>query len=430
MYFAITLSLSVLFFTVAPLAHAAFTCPPMPTAVTGVNRDIKSDISASVGSLGKVKLGEIGIKTEIEAKNLFAKYPNVDKLLALQTMSATYCDMLKNTTAITDVEKLDRWERFQDKVLDLRSSPPKGPQGKAQPSVGTAAVAKLTPIEARTELGKLSLSYTPRDFVQSAKMGDLTAVNLFLTAGMDPNSTPGRSPTALMEASSNGHTKIVAALVTAGADVKKSYSIDTALSLAASNGHVDILRVLIGKGTDVEAINNAFIDAAGHRRLDAMRLLVERGAEVKKRGVLGLTFLMQRSGGLPKEEGEHDGEVSRLVKFLLDLGADPNGKDPHGWTPLLAAAYGPYPSAIRLLLDRGAAINAKCDCPNTGYGGSTALMLAAQRDGLASVVALLGKGADVSQRNDKGETALTVAENSRSEKAKRIADLIKGSKAQ
>ena len=89
MYVAITFTLSVLFLTAAPLVHAAFTCPPMPIAVTSVNRDIKSDISASVGSLGKVKVGEIGIKTEIEAKNLFAKYPNVDKLFALQTMSAT-----------------------------------------------------------------------------------------------------------------------------------------------------------------------------------------------------------------------------------------------------------------------------------------------------------------------------------------------------
>ena len=443
MYLAITLALSVLYLTTAPFAYAAFNCPPMPTAVTSVNKDIKSDISASVGSLGRVKVGEIGIKTEIEAKNLFAKYPNVDKLLALQTMSATYCDMLKNTTAISELEKIERWERFQDKVLDLRSNPPTAPKGQSQPSttVAAGAAAKLTPLAARVELGKISLQYSPEDFVRSAKMGDLAAVNLFLTAGMDPNATTGSSPnsigedigqTALMAAASKGHSKIVVALLTAGADVKKSNSTHTALSLAASAGYVDILRVLIGKRTDVDAINDAFIDAAGSRRLDAMRLLVERGAEVKKVGSRALIFLMSRGGGSVNGEGEHDREVSELVKVLLDQGAAPNGKDQHGWTPLLAAAYGRYPSAIRLLLEKGAVVNEKCDCPDTGYGGSTALMLAVNRGALASVEALLSKGADVNQRNDKGETALTMAETnvSNGDKALGIVNLIKASRAQ
>lgn len=124
MYQATKLIMCIFFFTLAFESHAAFTCPPMPAALTNVNRDIRSDISASIGSLGKVKAGEIAVKTEIEAKNLFGKYPNVDKLLALQTMSATYCEMLKNTTAMPEMEKIARWEKFQDKVLDIRANPP------------------------------------------------------------------------------------------------------------------------------------------------------------------------------------------------------------------------------------------------------------------------------------------------------------------
>ena len=101
-------SILALLGVVSAPALAAFTCPPMPAAVTSVSTDIKSDISASIGGLGKIKVGEIAIKTETAAKNLFAKYPNVDKMLALQTMSATYCDMLKSTTALREVEKLRR----------------------------------------------------------------------------------------------------------------------------------------------------------------------------------------------------------------------------------------------------------------------------------------------------------------------------------
>ena len=140
-----------------------------------------------------------------------------------------------------------------------------------------SVISNQSPAAARIELSKMSLQYTPGDFVARAKMGDLTAVKLFLIAGMDPNATTGESPnsigddkgqTALMSADSEGHTQIVAALVNAGADVKKSNSIFTASSLAASGGHIDSLRVLIDKGTDVEAINDAFVDTVGTRQQD------------------------------------------------------------------------------------------------------------------------------------------------------------------
>lgn len=105
----------------ASYSFAAITCPPMPAAITEVNRDVSTYIKASAASLGKIKAGEVATKTEVTAKNLFEKYPNVDKLLALQTMAATYCAMLRDTTSLSDKEKLDRWERFQEKILNLQS---------------------------------------------------------------------------------------------------------------------------------------------------------------------------------------------------------------------------------------------------------------------------------------------------------------------
>lgn len=111
---------------VTPTSLAKISCPPMPQAVTQVNRDVKSEISASVASLGRVKAGEIGTKTEVAASNLFSKYPNVDKLLALQTMASTYCTMLQSSS-LPDSERIDRWERFQEKVLQLQTSPQLAP---------------------------------------------------------------------------------------------------------------------------------------------------------------------------------------------------------------------------------------------------------------------------------------------------------------
>jgi hypothetical protein len=107
----------------ASLAKDAFECPSMPAALTQINRNVKSDISASVGSLGKVKAGEVGVKTEIEAQSLLSKYPNADRIVVLQTMAATYCTMLRSSS-LDDKEKLDRWERFQDRNLGLQANPP------------------------------------------------------------------------------------------------------------------------------------------------------------------------------------------------------------------------------------------------------------------------------------------------------------------
>lgn len=36
-------------------------------------------------------------------------------------MSSTYCDLINSANSITDLEKIDRWEKFQNKVLDLES---------------------------------------------------------------------------------------------------------------------------------------------------------------------------------------------------------------------------------------------------------------------------------------------------------------------
>lgn len=45
---------------------------------------------------------------------------------------------------------------------------------------------------------------------------------------------------------------------------------------------------------------------------------------------------------------------TETVKMLVDRGADVNAADVTGWTPLHAAAYGGHPEIIRFLLGRGA----------------------------------------------------------------------------
>lgn len=109
-----------------PVYSNAFTCNDMPSAVTAVNHDVKSDIKLNIGRLGPVSAGQLSSETVVVAKNLYDKYPDVNKLLLAQTMIATYCSMLKEAS-FSESEKLDRWEKFQDKVLNLSNIPPDFP---------------------------------------------------------------------------------------------------------------------------------------------------------------------------------------------------------------------------------------------------------------------------------------------------------------
>ena len=99
---------------------------------------------------------------------------------------------------------------------------------------------------------------------------------------------------------------------------------------------------------------------------------------------------------------------SRLLRRLLDAGADPNTyvdkrKEEVGYTPLMAAVWNHAPGAAETLLAAGARVNGA-----QGYGGETPLTLAAgsPSDAERIVLILLDKGADVNAANEYGLTAL------------------------
>jgi ankyrin repeat protein len=75
-----------------------------------------------------------------------------------------------------------------------------------------------------------------------------------------------------------------------------------------------------------------------------------------------------------------------------------------GWSPIHYAASGPSTAIVRLLLERGASVDALA--PN----GTTPLMLAAQHAPEATVELLLQQGADPRRRNQRGLQAIDFAE--------------------
>lgn len=244
---------------------------------------------------------------------------------------------------------------------------------------------------ARMKLSQMSLDYTPEAFLRSAKMNDIVAVKLFLAAGINPNVTDEKGNTALMFEAAKGRTAILDVLLKANTDVnKKGEEGGTALSWAAKCGKTDSLRILLDKGADAEAINSAFIDAAGHGQLEVLRILLDKGVEVDK---VGSHALCNAAGMLIL--GMTEEKVNDTVSFLLDIGVHANEKSKDGLTALLIATQKGRISVVQTLLDRGAEVNTVCDCRGTLSGGCTALMVAVYGGHTEIVRALLEKGADV-----------------------------------
>ncbi|HEX6704897.1 MAG TPA: ankyrin repeat domain-containing protein [Albitalea sp.] len=184
------------------------------------------------------------------------------------------------------------------------------------------------------------------------------------------------------------------------------------------------LIVLIGLSPAFAGSYETFFQAAEADDATTIRGLIQRGFDPNSRDPKGQTalYLALRGGaenvakalldapGLDIDALNGSDESALMmaslrgqtdwVRRLLDRGAQVNKP---GWAPLHYAATGPEPAVSRLLLERGAAVDAVS--PNR----STPLMMAARYGSEAHVDLLLAGGADPKARNDQGLAAADFA---------------------
>ena len=139
-------------------------------------------------------------------------------------------------------------------------------------------------------------------------------------------------------------------------------------------------------------------------RQDAVEEYLSQGIDVNERATYGWTpLLMATAQGYPK-----------LVRCMLDYGANPDIPNLNGITPLMyAARYGNIEIA-KSLVDFGAAINQQ------DVFGDTALAVAVQNGHESIARMLLSKKASVSTRNIEEETPLDLAYKRRQGKIARL----------
>ncbi len=104
-----------------------------------------------------------------------------------------------------------------------------------------------------------------------------------------------------------------------------------------------------------------------------------------------------------------------LIRLLLERGAKPDAMNNYGSSPLAEAAKVGNAQLVEILLDAGA------DVESANQEGQTALMLAARAGSMNVAEVLAGRGADVNAREAwRGQTALMWAADSNSSELTRF----------
>lgn len=247
----------------------------------------------------------------------------------------------------------------------------------------------------------------------AARQNCIACAQKMIDAGADVNQTSNYGWTPLLTATQNRHYKLAAMLLERGANPNKQNNGGwSPLYLATDNrniengdyptpkadmDHLEYIKLLLAKGANPniricgvnskpEALeasercsgdstetrtnftmqwlfedgSTPFIRAAQSSDIDLMKVLIDAGADPRIRTAHDVTALAVASG-IAWVEGvtfEWSREKNlQAVKWLLDLGIDPNQQDDEGRAALHGAAHKGYLEVIQMLVDKGAKLD-------------------------------------------------------------------------
>lgn len=185
----------------------------------------------------------------------------------------------------------------------------------------------------------------------AAVAGQIQTVIKLIDAGANINAYNRYGYTALLAASNNGGADTVAALIKKGAALENKYFTgETALLLAVQNWHLECAKLLLAAGADIHATarrnNNALSMAVSNNDEAMVRLLVQHGVDIDKpcdsEGVIG----QQENTALMKAARV---AANKMVRTLLDLGANPYTKNKAGKTAIDLANEGGHADTASLI---------------------------------------------------------------------------------
>jgi ankyrin repeat protein len=178
-------------------------------------------------------------------------------------------------------------------------------------------------------------------------------LKVLVEAGADLEARNDEGMTALMIAVKADRIDMARKLLDLGArlEIEEEFDKRDALDHAAMSASVEMLKLLLDS---VPSISSNKIDkllslaVERNRRLDVVRYLIDLGGDVNYQMPLGW-----RGNPTPLHIATMFGVIEKM-KILLEYGADINGENARGSTPLLVALCSEQIDALNLLLAKGA----------------------------------------------------------------------------
>lgn len=236
--------------------------------------------------------------------------------------------------------------------------------------------------------------YGRTPLIWASSLGDIELVRLLLKKGTHVNVEDRENKTALVHAAYNGHQQIRELLLKHGADPV----------------YLKIFTKKIENNEEVEVTNIEIhwtLQQTKDPKIRNLLTAVALGNVNKVNGLLNKEIINKKidslNGGAVLSWTAHCNQP-RLVKQLIERGANVDARSNHNLTPLIEAAHLGHLEVVKILVQNGVDVN------TATKKGWTALMWSGEKGHVEVVRFLLQSGADKSLKNNLGKTAVEIAE--------------------